>query len=68
MDIITQKERDNLLVLSEIKGCYLDGERARIKGRLDPYAKICQMDGLLEVEFSWNAAKRIMNSSRCFKS
>lgn len=61
-----QKEKDDLLLLSIINGCTLDCEPATLKGRLLDHPLICS--DKMSVEFSWQAASRILNSNRCFKS
>lgn len=68
MEVITQKEKDNLLLLSHFKGCWLNGVPAFIKGRLNRFATVYQHDTLLKATYSWQTTKRIMNKDRRFIS
>lgn len=61
-----QKEKDNLVLLSHIRGCTLDMEPAAICGRLNRFATVAQLKGQLTAEFSWEATKRIMNKNQKF--
>lgn len=68
MKLITQKEKNDLLLLSNIRGCWLNGIPAVIRGKLNKFATIYQYDTGLSVEFSWQATRRIMHKNRCFVS
>ena len=66
--MISQKEKDDLVLLSHVLGATLDGEPARIVGRLNPFATVAQVKGPLALEWSWEAVKRIMDNDRKFSS
>jgi len=68
MKIITQKEKDDLVLLSHIYGATLNGRPAKIVGRLNHFASVVQGPDGLRVEYSWNAVARIMTKDRAFKA
>jgi hypothetical protein len=63
-----QKEKDDLVLLSYIKGCTLDDKPAKIVGRLRRFPIVAQIDEPLEAEFSWEAVKRILDKDGKFSS
>ena len=65
---MNEKERTDMVLLSHIKGCTLDGKPALIYGRLNRFAIVAQVGGPLDVEFSWKAVKRIMDKDQRFSS
>jgi hypothetical protein len=66
---ITLQERANLVLLSHIKGCTLDGFPAIVCGQCNNFAMVSRWDGIGGgVSFSWEAVKRIMEENREFKS
>ena len=65
---MNEEERADMMLLSHIKGCFLDGKPALIYGRLNRFATVAQVGGPLEAEFSWRAVKRIMDKDRRFSS
>jgi len=65
---LNQKEKDDLVLSSHIKGCTLDGKPALIGGRLNKFATVGHIDGLLAVEWSWETAQRIMNNDQKFST
>lgn len=66
--MISQKEKDDLVLLSYVRGCTLDGKSAHVVGRLLDFAIVAQLDGPLNVEFSWEAVQRILNKDGKFSS
>ena len=49
------------------KACELDGQPARIVGRLLPFAKIAPDNpNLSSVEYSWETVNRIMRTTQAF--
>lgn len=65
---ITQKEKDDLVLLSHINGATLDSIPAYVMGRFNPFATIGQVGSALMVKYSWAATKRIMNNGGAFTS
>jgi len=65
---LDQKEKDDLVLLSYINGCTLDGKPACIGGRLNPFASVGHIDGPLTVEWAWETAKRIMDNDGKFST
>ena len=43
--------------------CYLDGQKAKISGRLDQFATVATLDGSRQVVFAWPAVARIMETA-----
>ena len=66
MGELTQKEKDDLVLLSHVKGATLDGQPATVMGRLNRFATVGQINGNLTVKYSWQAVKRRMNKDRVF--
>jgi len=63
-----QEMKDDLVLLSNIEGCSLDGKPAKVCGRLNRFATVAQIDGPLALEWAWETVKRIMDTHRRFKS
>ena len=61
---LNQIEKDSLMGID----CILDGERARIYGRLNKFATVAQVDGPLALEWSWETVKKIMDNDGKFSS
>lgn len=61
-----QKEKDDLCLLSVVSGCSLDTMPAVVVGRQLDFAIVRTEEK--DIEFSWQAVSRILNSKRCFKS
>ena len=61
---LNQTEKDDLVGMD----CILDGERARIYGRLNKFATVAQVDGPLALEWSWETAKKIIDNDGKFSS
>jgi hypothetical protein len=66
--MISQKEKDDLVLLSYVKGCSLDDKPAKVVGRLNRFPIVAQIDGPLEAEFSWGAVKRTLDKDGKFSS
>ena len=65
---ITQKDKDSACLFSSVFGVRLDGKPATIKGRLNKFATVAQIESALSCEFSWPAVKRILNKGGNFKT
>lgn len=60
--MISQEEKDDFVG----RRCFLDNKPAKIVGRKLDFPKIVTFDGTNEVEFSWEAVKRIMGKDGKF--
>jgi hypothetical protein len=63
-----QKIKDEMVLLSHIKGCFLNDKPATVGWRLLNYPKVATLDGTSAIEFSWEAVRRIMNNDGKFYS
>ena len=61
---LSQTEKHELVGID----CILDGEMARIYGRLNKVATVTQVDGPLALEWSWETAKKIIDNDGKFSS
>ena len=61
---LNQTEKDALVGID----CILDGEMARIYGRLNKFATVAQIDGPLALEWSWETVKKIIDNDGKFSS
>jgi hypothetical protein len=66
--VVTEKQRKAIADRFSGRACLLDGETAKIEGRLNNFATVARLDNKGSVEFSWNAVERIMTSTMAFRS
>ena len=67
--MITETEKEKLVILGHTKGCSLDGFPAFVSGIKEPFATVSRADGKGgRVEFSWETVNRVLDSDRGFKS
>ena len=60
-----QEEKDALV---DTKGITLNGKPAKINGRREPFASVCELNGPLKVEFAWRTVKNIIANGGQFKA
>lgn len=68
MKPLNTKEKQELVERSRIENVTLDETPAIVCGAANRFATVAQLDGPLEVMFSWQAVKRILNKDGKFSS
>ena len=68
MKDLTQKQKDDLVLTSYMIGCTLNGQPAKVIGRLMQFPMVVERDGPLAVEYSWQAVARVMAKDRAFRA
>jgi len=67
-EAITQKDKDDMVLLSYTKGVTLNSKPAAIGGRLNRFATVAEFGGPLSVEVSWPCVIRVMAKNRAFNA